>query len=81
MYSNYGILQLVVYHNFEVFMTNTQSSSNIKTIDDLKINDIYTNDIIAKVFRCSKQGGMRKSNTTNTLVLISKQTGKSVYHR
>lgn len=61
-------------------MTNTQNISNIKTVDDLKINSIYTNDIIAKVFKCSKQGGMRKSNTTNTLVLISKQTGKSVYH-
>lgn len=61
-------------------MTNTQNISNIKTVDDLKINSIYTNDIIAKVFKCSKQGGMRKSNTTNTLVLISKQTGKSIYH-
>ena len=58
-------------------MTNTQNISNIKTVDDLKINSIYTNDIIAKVFKCSKQGGMRKSNT---LVLISKQTGSSVYH-
>ena len=61
-------------------MTNTQNISNITTIDDLKINNIYTNDVITKVFRCSKQGGMRKSNTTNTLVLISKQTGKSIYH-
>lgn len=61
-------------------MTNTQNISNIKTIDDLKINGVYTNDVIAKVFKCSKQGGMRKSNTTNTLVLISKQTGSSVYH-
>lgn len=61
-------------------MTNTQNISNIKTIDDLKINNVYTNDVIAKVFKCSKQGGMRKSNTTNTLVLISKQTGSSVYH-
>ena len=61
-------------------MTNTQNISNIKTIDDLKINNIYTNDVITKVFKCSKQGGMRKSNTTNTLVLISKQTGKSIYH-
>lgn len=61
-------------------MTNTQNISNIKTVDDLKINSIYTNAIIAKVFKCSKQGGMRKSNTTNTLILISKQTGKSIYH-
>ena len=61
-------------------MTNTQNIRNIKTIDDLKINNVYTNDVIAKVFKCSKQGGMRKSNTTNTLVLISKQTGSSVYH-
>lgn len=61
-------------------MTNTQNIINIKTIDDLKINGVYTNDVIAKVFKCSKQGGMRKSNTTNTLVLISKQTGSSVYH-
>ena len=29
-------------------MTSTQNISNIKTIDDLKINNIYTNDVIAK---------------------------------
>ncbi|MFS9152449.1 hypothetical protein QM855_06065 [Streptococcus infantis] len=40
-------------------MTNTQNIINIKTIDDLKINGVYTNDVIAKVFKCSKQGGMR----------------------
>lgn len=30
-------------------MTNTQNINNIKAIDDLKINSIYTNDVIPKI--------------------------------
>lgn len=42
------------------------------TIQDLKIGNIYSNQDITKAFQCSSQGGMRKSNRTNTLVLIVK---------
>lgn len=42
------------------------------TIEDLKIGNIYSNQDITETFKCSSQGGMRKSNRTNTLVLIVK---------
>lgn len=48
-------------------------------IQDLKINETYSNQNITDAFKCAPQGGMRKSNTTNTLVLISNHTGKSIY--
>lgn len=41
-------------------------------IADLQIGQIYTNDELMAAFAVSGQGGMRKSNTTNSLVLISK---------
>jgi len=40
--------------------------------------DILLNKDICKIFKCAPQGGMRKSNTTNTLVIISDHT-KSLY--
>jgi len=43
--------------------------SNIK----IKRGEILTNKELCEIFKCSPQGGMRKSNTTNTLVLISDQ--------
>lgn len=36
-----------------------------------KINEIVSNDDIVREFRCSTQGGMRRSKKTNTLVLVS----------
>ena len=45
---------------------------------NLKQGDILVNDDLMKIFKCSGQGGMRKSNTTNTLVLISDET-KALY--
>lgn len=42
------------------------------TIADLKIGNIYINQDITETFKCSSQGGMRRSNKTNTLVLIVK---------
>jgi 5-methylcytosine-specific restriction protein A len=43
-------------------------------VSGIKIN----NDKLCDIFKCSPQGGMRKSNTTNTLVIISNHV-KSVY--
>lgn len=43
-----------------------------------KIGKTYNNEEIQHFFKCSSQGGMRRSHRTNSLVLISKQT-ESVY--
>ncbi|CEQ29970.1 HNH endonuclease [[Clostridium] sordellii] len=45
---------------------------------NLKQGDILINDDLMERFKCSGQGGMRKSNKTNTLVLISDET-KGLY--
>lgn len=47
-------------------------------ISSLEIGKVYSNDQIHEIFKCSPQGGMRRSHKTNSLVLISNQTG-SVY--
>lgn len=44
-------------------------------ISDLIVGEIYDNDSIVKAFKCANMGGMRKSNTTNTMVLFSDHTG------
>jgi len=44
----------------------------------LQQGEILRNNELSKIFKCAPQGGMRKSNTTNTLVLISDHT-KSLY--
>ncbi|MGL5712374.1 MAG: HNH endonuclease [Paraclostridium sp.] len=45
---------------------------------NLKQGDILINNDLMQTFKCSGQGGMRKSNTTNTLILISDET-KGLY--
>jgi 5-methylcytosine-specific restriction protein A len=40
----------------------------------LKIGDIVTNNDISEEFKCGNMGGMRKSNTTKTLVIITDHT-------
>ncbi|WP_246329217.1 HNH endonuclease [Brevibacillus halotolerans] len=44
----------------------------------LNHGETISNQELANIFKCGTQGGMRKSNTTNTLVLISDHT-KSLY--
>lgn len=44
----------------------------------LKIGQAVTNDEIRSIFKCGNMGGMRKSNTTNTLVIVSDHT-KGLY--
>lgn len=44
----------------------------------LKTGDVIDNNRLREIFKCSPQGGMRKSNVTNTLVLISNHI-KSIY--
>ena len=42
----------------------------------LKIGEEINNDRLCEIFLCSGQGGMRKSNKTNTLVIVSKHVGR-----
>lgn len=50
-----------------------------KKIKDLEINRVYSNLDVVEAFGCAPQGGMRRSHKTGTLVLISNNTGKSIY--
>lgn len=45
----------------------------------LKIGQIIANVDIVEIFKCGNMGGMRRSRTTNTLVIISDYT-KGLYH-
>jgi|TARA_B100001971_G_scaffold211472_1_gene239235 5-methylcytosine-specific restriction protein A len=67
-------------YNFNVL--NVQRSRKIFGILDLKSRFVpgtkINNDTLCDIFKCSSQGGMRKSNTTNTLVIISNHV-KSIY--
>lgn len=50
----------------------------MEKIADIKPGDIFTNETLMNIFLCSSQGGMRKSNKTNTLVIVINQI-KSIY--
>lgn len=50
----------------------------INPISNMEIGKIYNNREISTAFKCSEQGGMRRSHLTNTLVLFSDHT-KGVY--
>lgn len=43
----------------------------IESIEDLKPGSIIDNKNLARIFKCSSQGGMRRSLKTNSLVLLS----------
>lgn len=45
----------------------------------LKIGQILKNSDIVDTFKCGNMGGMRRSKTTNTLVIVSDYT-KGIYH-
>lgn len=45
----------------------------------LKIGQILKNSEIVEIFKCGNMGGMRRSKTTNTLVIVSDYT-KGIYH-
>ena len=46
---------------------------------NLEIGQIINNNSLMSIFKCSQQGGMRKSNTTNTLVIVTDYT-RGIYH-
>ena len=45
----------------------------------LKIGQILKNADIVDTFKCGNMGGMRRSKTTSTLVIVSAYT-KGIYH-
>lgn len=45
----------------------------------LEIGQILKNNEIVETFKCGNMGGMRRSKTTNTLVIVSDYT-KGLYH-
>lgn len=48
-------------------------------VHGLKMGQILKNADIVATFRCGNMGGMRRSRTTNTLVIVSDYT-KGIYH-
>ena len=48
-------------------------------MNNLKIGEVYKNSQVARTFGVSTQGGMRKSNKNNCLILISKETDDNLY--
>lgn len=55
------------------------SMENNLDLSQISVGDVLTNDQLRKIFKCGVRGGMRKSNTTDILVLVSDQTqGKGI---
>jgi len=48
------------------------------SIEDLRVGYNYSNDNLCDMFLCSPQGGMRRSQKTNTLVLVANHV-KSIF--
>ena len=69
--NNYGIIsneKMADYLKENYF----NELNNFCNIDDFIIGNIYSNNEIASTFKCSNMGGMRRSISTNSLVLIAK---------
>jgi 5-methylcytosine-specific restriction enzyme A len=47
----------------------------------LRAGQVLSNQEIVNIFKCSNQGGMRRSLKTNTLVLISDRTKLGIMSR
>lgn len=58
-----------VYDINAVYEWLNNRNSSVATL--LSIGNVYSNSEIADIFKCSTQGGMRRSNTTNSLVLFT----------
>ena len=50
---------------------------NYNIFSQIEIGDKLNNAELCNIFKCSPRGGMRKSNQTNSLVLVSDQTQKT----
>ncbi|MCH4057057.1 MAG: hypothetical protein LKE89_03890 [Lactobacillaceae bacterium] len=58
-------------------MRDIHVQAEINNIEKLRVGTVYSNKDLQKTFKVSSQGGMRKSNRTNSLVLVSKQNKSS----
>lgn len=71
-----------VVENGKVYFDEEQvlnwNASIRESINELEIGKEYHNKMISETFKCSEQGGMRRSHLSNTLVLFSDHT-KGVY--
>jgi len=69
-----GGTQKEEFHIDQTKKEETRGVAGGMIVPGTKIN----NDTLCYIFKCSSQGGMRKSNITNTLVIISNHV-KSIY--
>lgn len=60
-------------------MCKKQGGIHVAFNPGLKIGQIIKNKDIVEIFKCGNMGGMRRSRTTNTLVIVSDYT-KGIYH-
>lgn len=65
-YELYGKKKVYDINKVRDWLNTRISSFN----NSLEVGKVYRNQEIADIFKCSTQGGMRKSNTTNSLVLF-----------
>jgi len=65
------------HYNVE-FLDDSSSTVTIDFKIPIKPADIIDNEKLRTIFKCSSQGGMRRSHNTNSLVLVSDHT-KSIY--
>ena len=56
-----------------------KSSPTMSIADRLIVDKSYKNDELMEIFKVSSQGGMRKSNRTNSLVLIARHREDNPY--
>ena len=71
------MLQEVHCDNCSVIQYNIGRTSMFNS--GLEIGQIIKNEDIVRIFKCGNMGGMRRSRTTNTLVIVSDYT-KGLYH-
>ncbi len=55
----------------DISLDKTDSLDDMPTSDELIVDKSYKNNDLMRIFKVSGQGGMRKSNQTNSLVLIA----------
>lgn len=73
VFKKYNIMRL---EEMYTFLTENYSdeANNLSRIKDLNRGDKYSNYDLMNTFLCSEQGGMRKSNRKNALILVTAHT-------
>ena len=73
VFKKHNIMRLDEMYKF-LTLNYEDEMQNISKIEDLKRGQKYSNYDIMNTFLCSEQGGMRKSNRKNALVLVTAHT-------